>query len=261
MSPYHSGRPGRAAPSRALIIGGSSMGTAQLEHGDQAHASGASGDAAPVRVLIADDHPLILIGLRRLFERESDLEVVGEAASGPELIELIERRAPDVVLLDLSMPGPGGAGCVETIVERWPQIKIVVLSAREDRASIDGVLAAGACAYIVKSVAAVDVAAVVRQAHRGAVHYAPAAAHLRAAGPGQNAEQLLTEREITILAAIADGMTTKEISSRLWVSEHTVKFHLTNIYRKLGVSNRSGAVRVAVERELAPTGRADLPLA
>jgi DNA-binding NarL/FixJ family response regulator len=226
------------------------MGTAQLAQRHQVRDDDASRDAAPVRVLIADDHPLILIGLRRMFEREEDLEVVGEAATSPELIDLIERRSPDVVLLDLSLPGVGGAGCVELIAERWPQLKTVVLSARDDRASIEAVLAAGACAYIVKSVAAVDVAGVVRQAHRGAVHYAPPAAPARP-GPAQRAEQLLTERENAILTAIADGMTTRAISSELWVSEHTIKFHLTNIYRKLGVANRSGAVRVAVERELA----------
>ena len=205
---------------------------------------------APLKVVMADDHPLILAGLRRAFEREDDIEVVGEASSGIRLIELIGRRCPDAVLLDLNMPGLDGIACLEQITSTWPEVTTVVLSACDDRASIDAALRAGASAYIVKSVASVDVASVLRQAHCGVVYHAPAAP-VNTAQQGDTCEQLLTERELTILAAIADGLTTKAISQQLWVSEHTVKFHLTNIYRKLGVSNRTAAVRWAFERQLA----------
>lgn len=206
-------------------------------------------EQSTLTVVIADDHPLILAGLRRAFEREEDIEVVGEARTGLQLMAMIERRSPDLVLLDLNMPGLDGIACVERISARWPQIKTVILSACDDRATIDEALEAGARSYIVKSVASIDVAAVLRQTHSGVVYHAPTAPR-----PDRRARasvaSILTEREATILAAIADGMTTRAISQQLWVSEHTVKFHLTNIYRKLGVSNRTAAVRLACERQL-----------
>jgi DNA-binding NarL/FixJ family response regulator len=210
-------------------------------------------ERSTLTVVIADDHPLILAGLRRAFEREDDIEVIGEARNGLQLIPMIERRSPDLVLLDLNMPGLDGIGCVERISSQWPHIKTVVLSACDDRSAIDAALEAGACSYIVKSAASVDIAAVLRQAHGGVVYHAPAYPP-----PDRGAraivESVLTERETTILAAIADGLTTRAISQQLWVSQHTVKFHLTNIYRKLGVSNRTAAVRLACERQLTTLG-------
>lgn len=202
------------------------------------------------RVLIADDHPLILAGIRRALDRSEEIEVVGEATSGPQVLAMVERRRPEVVLLDLHMPGVDGPELIEAIRGQWPDVKTVVLSANEDRSSIDGALNAGASAYIVKSVNPSDLPSVIRQVAGGAIFHAPsrpasAAAAAESAGPD------LTERERTILAAIASGQTTAAISRELWVSEHTIKFHLTNIYRKLGVTNRAGAVRFAIERGLA----------
>jgi DNA-binding NarL/FixJ family response regulator len=191
-----------------------------------------------LKLLIADDHPLMLQGLRRTLESSEDIDVVGEAR----------------VLLDLHMPGLDGLACLAQIREHWPEIKVVIFSACDERTTIDAALHAGASAYIVKSVSPVDIPSVLRQAATGAVYHAPS----RAATGAANAQPddaddapLLTERETTILAAVADGLTTKAISKQLWVSEHTVKFHLTNIYRKLGVNNRSGAVRYALQNQLA----------
>ena len=203
-----------------------------------------------LKVLIADDHPLVLQGLRRALEESDGIEVVGEARSGDELLALVGRRSPDLVLLDLRMPGRDGLECIAEIKRLWPEVKTVALSACEDRGSIDAALLAGASAYMVKSVSPLDIPAVLRQASTGAVYHTPSAPPPRAeavmpAGP------MLTPRETAILKAIANGLTTKAISQDLWLSEHTVKFHLTNIYRKLGVSNRSGAVRYAFENDLA----------
>jgi NarL family two-component system response regulator LiaR len=190
-----------------------------------------------------------------MLEGQADLEVVGAACSAHEALALIERRRPDVVLVDLRMPGVQGAGFITQIKQSWPSMKVVVLSACDDRASVDGALLAGATAYIVKSANAVDVASVLRQTSSGAVYHASAG--MAATGTGHDpgpvvpAGPSLTERETTILGAIASGLTTKRISSDLWVSEHTVKFHLTNIYRKLGITNRTGAVRYALEHQLA----------
>jgi DNA-binding NarL/FixJ family response regulator len=157
-----------------------------------------------------------------------------------------------VVLLDLNMPGPSGPALIEEIRRQWPDVRTIVLSANEDRRSIVDVLDAGASAYVVKSVNPIDLASLIRQVASGVVFHAPSV-RLTALDGGAEASggPSLTERERTILAAICSGQTTASISRTLWVSEHTIKFHLTNIYRKLGVSNRTGAVRYAMENGLA----------
>jgi DNA-binding NarL/FixJ family response regulator len=206
----------------------------------------------PLKVLVADDHPLILQGIRRTLEESEGIQVVGEARSGEELLALVERRKPDLVLLDLRMPGLDGLQCIAEIKRSWPEIKTVAISACDDRASIDATLLAGASAYMVKSVSPVDIPSVLRQAAAGSVYHTPSAAPNGRADALAEQGPLLTPRETAVLRAIAGGLTTKAISEELWLSEHTVKFHLTNIYRKLGVSNRSAAVRYAYEHDVAP---------
>jgi DNA-binding NarL/FixJ family response regulator len=206
-----------------------------------------------LKVLVADDHPLILQGLRRTLEACDDIDVVGEARSGTEVVPLVQRRRPDVVVLDLHMPGMDGAACIAEIKRTSPEVKAIVLSASEERASIESATGAGASAYVIKSVSSVDIPALIRQVAAGyTVFQSPSGSGVENE-PETTAESSLTERELTILAAVAGGLTTKAISGELWVSEHTVKFHLTNIYRKLGVSNRSGAVRYAYEHGLVAT--------
>jgi DNA-binding NarL/FixJ family response regulator len=205
----------------------------------------------PLKVLIADDHPLMLAGVRRVLERSENIEIVGEAHSGPEVLGLVERRRPELVLLDLRMPGVTGTDCLERIKESWPEVKTVVLSACEDRESIDAALNAGASAYVVKSVNSADIASVIRQAASGSVFHPISAPRTTSANDDAPPAPLLTDRERVILGAVASGLTTAAISKDLWVSEHTIKFHLTNIYRKLGVANRAGAVRYALEHDLA----------
>ena len=207
-------------------------------------------EPAPIRVLIADDHPLIIAGVRRTIEHLDDIEVVGEAHSGSELLHLIERRDPTIVLMDLRMPGMSGFDCLEQIRERWPRLKVVVLSACDDRETIDGALRAGADAYVLKSAQPIDIASVLRQVASGVVFYAPTTPPHPPEAADDHPGPALTERERSILSAVASGLTTAAISREMWVSEHTVKFHLTNIYRKLGVANRAGAVRYALEHHL-----------
>jgi DNA-binding NarL/FixJ family response regulator len=204
-----------------------------------------------IKVLIADDHPLIIAGMRRTIERVEDMEVVGEARSGPELMQLIGRRRPDLVLMDLKMPGVAGVEGILHIRQRWPDVKTVVLSASDDQSTIDQALQAGASAYVLKSAHTVDVASVLRQTSVGAVFHAPAGASAPVGVPGLDPTRALTDRERSILSAVATGLTTAAISRELWISEHTIKFHLTNIYRKLGVANRAGAVRYAMENGIA----------
>lgn len=225
--------------------------TSDLNGQTNTTSSECEGGGAAIRVLIADDHPLIIAGVRRTIEESEDFEVVGEARSAGELMALIERRSPEVVLLDLRMPGVSGVEHIEAIRERWPEIKVVVLSACDDRPSIDSALNAGANAYMLKSTTAVDISSVLRQVSRGAVFHAPSVPPVIGVSPSEPEEPVLTNREQTILAAVAAGLTTAAISRELWVSEHTIKFHLTNIYRKIGVSNRAGAVRYALGHGLA----------
>lgn len=213
---------------------------------------------APLKVLIADDHPVVLLGLRRAFERSENIEVAGEARTGAEVLQMVERRRPDVVLLGLRMRGMPGLECIERLRATWPEVKTVVLSALEDKATINAALNAGASAYMIKSVNTADIASVVRQAASGAVYHAPSSSPAVRDSDQPSDEPCLTPREHVVLSGVVAGMTTAEISKDLWVSEHTVKFHLTNIYRKLGVTNRAGAIRhalangiVAVPGELA----------
>ena len=206
---------------------------------------------AGIKILLADDHPLIIAGIRRTIDHVDDMEVVGEARTGEELLQLIERRRPDIVLMDFRMPGLHGVEMIEQIRLNWPEVKVVVLSACDDRPIIDAALHAGASAYVLKSAHIVDIASVLRQASSGAVFHAPATAPARNGAAQGPALPVLTDRERSILSAVASGMTTSAISRDLWISEHTIKFHLTNIYRKLGVVNRAGAVRYAMENGIA----------
>jgi DNA-binding NarL/FixJ family response regulator len=200
-----------------------------------------------ISVVLADDHPLIISGMRRTIEHAEDIDVVGEARTGPQLFDLVERRSPDVVLMDLQMPGTNGFDLIEQIRDSYPDVKVVILSASDERSVIDAALHAGAKAYVIKSAMPSDIAAVLRQVASGAVFLAPPTRPESRPRPNQPRRPDLTEREHAVLEAVVAGMTTAQISRQLWISEHTIKFHLTNIYRKLGVTNRAGAVRHALE--------------
>jgi DNA-binding NarL/FixJ family response regulator len=201
-----------------------------------------------LKVLLADDHRLMLAGIKRALEAADDIEIVGEAYSGSQVLPLVSRTNPDVVLLDLRMPEMDGLACLELIRKRHPEVKVVVLSVFSDSEHIETALKRGACGYIVKTVNPIDLPSAIRQVVEGAVYHAlglpevDESASARAAG--------LTEREIAILKAVARGLSNQAIGKELWVTEQTVKFHLTNIYRKLGVANRTEAARYAYQNGL-----------
>jgi DNA-binding NarL/FixJ family response regulator len=197
-----------------------------------------------VRVLIADDHRLILEGIRRALEEADDIEIVGQAETGTEVVPLVARTKPDVAMLDLRMPGMDGLACLDRIRARHPEVKVVILSVSTDPELIRTVLSRGASAYIVKSVNPSDLPAALRQVMEGtffSLAGLPESAHETAAGK----EAGLTEREIAILKAVAQGMSNDAIAKQLWIAQQTVKFHLTNIYRKLDVANRTEATRTS----------------
>src|SRR6201997_4455896 len=199
-----------------------------------------------MRVLIADDHRLVIEGVRRALEETGDFEVVGEASSGSQVLAMVGRTTPDLVLLDLRMPGADGLTCLGQIRKRYPEVKVVILSVSTDESVIQTVLKRGASAYIVKTINPIDPPSALRQAMEGTVFSAIGLPERDS--PGRAAG--LTERETAILAALARGLSNEAIGKELWVAEQTVKFHLTNIYRKLGVSNRTEAARLAYQNGL-----------
>jgi DNA-binding NarL/FixJ family response regulator len=200
-----------------------------------------------MRVLIADDHKLILEGIKRSLDESDDFEVVGECSSGSQVLPMVGRTNPDLVLLDLRMPGADGLTCLAQIRKRYPEVKVVVLSVSTDENLIQTILKRGASAYIVKSINPIDLPSALRQAVEGTVYSAiglPESSDSAAKAVG------LTDRETAILSALARGLSNEAIGKELWVAEQTVKFHLTNIYRKLGVSTRTEAARHAYHNGL-----------
>jgi NarL family two-component system response regulator LiaR len=209
-----------------------------------------------MNVLIADDHPLFLAGVKELLGREEGFIVIGEARYGPEVLPLVSRLHPDLLLLDLRMPGLDGLACLERVRVRHPNLKIVVLSMCAEPEQIQAAFKRGACGYVLKSIDANDLTSAIRQAVDGTAYHAfglPALdedTSARLAG--------LTEREIEIVKAVARGLSSQAIGKELWVTEQTVKFHLTNIYRKLNVSNRTEAARWAFSQGFVEERTADL---
>ena len=204
-----------------------------------------------IRVCIADDHPLTLSGIQSTLAEADDIEVIGVTQRGENLLDLVADLEPDLVLLDLDISGIGSIECVKRIKERHADVKVVMLAASEDPVHIAAALDAGATAYVGKRINPRDLASTLRQIADGVVY-------LTAPPPGYSPEPRprdigLTERELTMLEAISRGLSTKAISRELWVTEKTVKFHLTNVYRKLGVTNRASAMRYAFDHGLIDT--------
>ncbi len=204
--------------------------------------------SARLRILIADDHQLILDGVRRALEESGEFDVVGEASNGNQVLALVKRAHPDVVVLDVRMPGMDGLVCLDQIKKRNPEIKVIVLSASSDQKLIENVLRRGASAYIVKSVNPIDLPSVIRQAVEETVYTAIGVSDASTDAAAKSAG--LTPRELAILTALAQGKSNAAIAKELWVAPQTVKFHLTNIYRKLQVANRTEAARYAYQQGL-----------
>ena len=199
-----------------------------------------------LKVLLADDHRLTLAGVRRVLDDAGDIEVVGEAYEGSDVLPMVRSTEPDLVVLDLQMPKLDGLSCLDLLRRHHPDVKVVIFSATTTTAEISTALRSGASAYVLKTVNPLDLPAVIRQVAEETVYYpAPSAA----APPVKDTADL-TERERTILAAVMRGLSNKAISQEFWVTEQTVKFHLSNVYRKLGVPNRTAAARFAHEHGL-----------
>jgi len=197
----------------------------------------------PLKILTADDHALMLEAINLALEHEPDFQIVEQAESGSELLPLVNRTEPDVVLLDLEMPGIDGLTCIKLLRKRYPWVRTIVLSGHDSDDVIEAALDAGADGFISKGIDPTDFAAALRQALDK-----PVAGAIGRAGRQRHPavqETGLSKRELEVLRALAEGKSNKEIARTLWLAQQTVKFHLTGIYRKLDVSSRTQAVNWA----------------
>jgi DNA-binding NarL/FixJ family response regulator len=209
-----------------------------------------------MKVLIADDHPLILAGIKRALQDDGGFDIVAETSNGAQVLPLVSQTKPDLAMLDMRMPGMDGLTCLDRIKDRHPEVKVVIMSVSTEPNVIQDALNRGASAYIVKTVNPADVPSALRQALEGSVFNAIGLPEKQVADDAAK-QAGLTERETAILKALARGLSNDAIGKELWVAEQTVKFHLTNIYRKLGVSNRTEATRYAYENGLVDTSARD----
>ena len=210
---------------------------------------------SPIRILIVDDHPVVRDGLRGMLAGTSDLEVVGEASDGAEALAVVERLQPDVVLMDLRMPGLGGAPAIRALAERGTSAKVLVLTTYDSDSDVVPALEAGATGYLLKDTPREELVRAIRAAAQGDAVLAPSVASRLVSQLREPARDTLSERELEVLALIARGETNRGAAARLFISEATVKTHLLHIYEKLDVNDRAAAVAAAYERGLLTPGQ------
>jgi DNA-binding NarL/FixJ family response regulator len=207
---------------------------------------------ARIRILVADDHPMLREGLVAVLGTQPDFEVVGEAADGSEAVRLAETLRPDVILLDLEMPGVDGVAALEELRDAGSTSRAIVFTAYDTDQRILGALRAGARGYLLKGASRTEIFDAIRTVHAGGSLLEPGVTnrlldHVR---EGREPPEPLTPRELEVLGLIAQGLHNSEIAGRLFVTERTVKFHVSSILAKLGADNRTEAVALAARRGL-----------
>jgi len=207
-----------------------------------------------IRVVLAEDHGLMRDAVRLVFDEADDIELVGEVANGHELLPLLAKVEADFVLLDVQLPGLDGLTCLDAVAAQHPRLKVAMLSAVEEPQVIDSALRRGARGYILKSVNPFDLPAAIRQIVDGTVIHRAFRSEEGVEAPRPQAG--LSDKEVGVLAELCQGSTNRQIAEKLWLSEQTVKFHLRNIYRKLGIRSRTEALRYAYEHDLVPAAPA-----
>jgi len=201
---------------------------------------------AKIRILVADDHAVVRMGLVSLIHSEPDLEVVGEAEDGRQALEMFRRLRPDILLADLRMPEMDGVAMTQAICRELPTARVIILSSYEGDEEIYRALEAGARGYLLKKDSLGDDMLKAIRSVNGGQHYIPPAVAATLAERMHRSE--LTPRELDVLKAIAEGMSNKRVADRLAIAEGTVKIHVTNILSKLGVADRTEAVTAAIRR-------------
>jgi NarL family two-component system response regulator LiaR len=209
--------------------------------------------AVPVRVLIADDHSVVRQGLRMFLKLDPELEVVGEASDGVEAIQMARALTPDVVLMDLLMPGTDGIAATQRIRAEVPKTEVLALTSVLEDASVVGAVQAGAVGYLLKDTQAEQLCKAIKAAAKGQVQLAPeAAARLVREVRAPDSPESLTGRETDVLRALATGLTNREIGRSLNIGERTVKTHVSHLLSKLGLQSRTQAALYAVRIGLVP---------
>jgi len=213
------------------------------------------GETGPIRVLIVDDHSMVRTGLATFIRVQPDLQLVGEARDGQAALRLCDQLEPDVILMDLVMPRMDGVAATRAIRERWPQVQVIALTSFQEKELVQDALQAGAISYLLKDVSTDELADAIRAAYAGRSSLAPEAAQAliqmarstsESPAPGHD----LTPREREVLALMVEGLSNPQIGERLSISVTTVRSHVSNILSKLGVSNRAGAIALAVRNKL-----------
>jgi NarL family two-component system response regulator LiaR len=205
-----------------------------------------------IRILLVDDHAVVRSGLGKYLMVNKDMELVGEASDGEEAIQMAGRDMPDVILMDLIMPGMDGITATRKIHQLYPEIKIIALTSFSEQNMVEGALQAGAIGYLQKNITAAELGSAIRSAYAGRMVLSPEATQALAQAviqPHVHGNEL-TERESDVLRAMVDGLNNNEIAEKLVISLGTVKFHISNVYQKLGVNSRVEAVRMAIEQKL-----------
>jgi DNA-binding NarL/FixJ family response regulator len=202
---------------------------------------------ANIRVVVADDHPVARGGLRGLLEKAIDIEVIGEAADGPETLRMVEALAPDVLLLDMEMPGLKGVEVAQQLQATGSSVRILALSAYDDKEYISGLLSSGAAGYLTKGEIPQTIVEAVRGVARGEAGWVSRQIAAEMASWTQEEQQReLTKREMEVLQLVVQGKTNQEVALDLGISDKTVEKHLENVYSKLGVASRVEAAVRAV---------------
>ena len=204
-----------------------------------------------IRVMIVDDHAVVRSGLAAFFAVFPDLELVGEAENGAEAVVRCGLLKPDVILMDLIMPGTDGVIATRQIKDQYTSVKVIALTSFQEEDLVQGALQAGATGYLMKNITARELAAAIRSVYAGKMTLAPEAAQILVNSRLQVQEfETLTEREREVLKLMVDGLNNAQIAEQLVVSLSTVKYHISNILGKLGVDNRVAAVATAIHQKL-----------
>lgn len=209
--------------------------------------------SSTIRVVLIDDHPVVRSGIRNMLEEASDIVVEGEAGDGKEALRLVEELSPDVLLLDMEMPGLSGVDVAKRLQEKGASVKVLALSAHDDEHYIRSLLSNGAAGYLTKEEAMdkiVDAVRGIASGEEGWLSRRAAASMAAWTRSDEPTREDLTDREVEVLQLVSKGWTSARVANELDISERTVRFHLSNVYGKLGVNSRAEAIAWAIKKGL-----------